>query len=893
MTDQQLRDELHRIAERAPEAYVPTDLFARGRRAHRRSVVIAISAISAAIVLIAGSVALAPTRDSADLDPARNRGDLAVPDKIYAAPRWMAETEDGEYVNAARLEHNLDIGVGAIAYVQSAQDSNGALAVVIDADDGNYHPLALDDFIGLDPYWKNSYGDGVGHRPLALSPDGTHLAWAWGTGKVTPDDGPATGGVRIADLITGETSEWDLSDETGTYVTSMEWSDGGNQLLWTGFEAERWSTDAYVPGDPRAGAISRTSGAATPYAGRISDGMYAATSLGLWAVSDDGAIAFNGLGGSKLPVQQPTGKITELPMPKEASTWDPIEFHGSDLYVTTFRDRERRSYLTRLDGAGPDFPAPKWAVPAMVGWAGDAPLFTIHGQGGISFGQVKAADNAANANDRGATSLIEFGGDESVVADTVSVAYALIDGDSEHPTVHRFRPIFLPLWTGAAMLWLIAVAVVLAVVVAIRWRRTRRVLAASIRLAGILAAVCAFIFFDPAGFLPQGAKVEGSGGTIEIMSSSPDSETPGRAVIPRRIRWADPFTEPDVPVSDVPVVDSLAVGRAILAFGDESNAIDDQENCEEYCEGVAVVITTDGEYRRLALPGTDSFFAMQDEGAMRLSPDGLRLAYVTEEQALNVIDLTTGEIAAHPLDMDGNRITSFSWSPDSRWLVWDSDYEEQNAGRITPDGATEPLPGRNWANAGIGNDGTVVARTGSGTQVWPEGEGDLPDTGQEAMSTWVGSSAPVRGVEDPGVRSIGTDGSLDVDLAIGRDPLIRGVDVDARTLVGVAGWMADGTPLIVTSGDNGSDLRTVSPDGETETVARLDQRTTQLSVATALPADLDVTPPDPAWARTDRLPIILAVAGAAGLVGFLVWRRIRRRRTSSRAPGPRPDERGY
>ncbi|MFJ9392472.1 hypothetical protein ACIRON_26865 [Nocardioides sp. NPDC101246] len=878
MTDQQLRDELHRIAERAPKAYVPTDTFTRGRRAHRRSVVIAVSAVSAAIALIAGSIAFAPQRDSAEVDPARSDTDLAVPDTIFATPTWLAETGDGHYINAGKLEHDLAIGAGAVAYAQRAQDSNGAVAIVVDADDGDYHPLYLPDFIGLDPYWRNSDGDDGGQHPLALSPDGRHLAWSWGLGRdAAAGSERASGGVRIADLTTGETSEWDLSNDGGTYVTGMEWSEGGSQLLWTGHQMDRWDSESYVPGDAVAGVITHASATVTTYSGRIGT----VTDLSLWAVADDGTIAFNGALDSALRVQRPGGEIAPLALPDNA--YGPIMFHGSDLYATT------EDGLARVDGNGPTYPNPTKMPLRPVGWVGDGPLFKLHGQDDVYFGQVWAVDDAPEGEGTGGNSLIAVDGDANMVVDTVSIAYDLIDADSiKHPTVHRSQPFFLPLWVNTAVFWLVAAVVVISVVVAVRWRRAKRVLAAVIPLACILAVVGAFIFFDPADLLPQGAKVEGSGGTIEITSSSPDSETPSRAVIPRRIRWADPFTEPGVPVSDVPVADSRAVGRAILAFGDESGAIDDQENCEEYCEGVAVVITADGEYKRLALPGTDSFFAMREEGAMHLSPDGLHLAYVTKDSGLNVINLQTGKVTRQPIELERGRITSFSWSPDSSWLVWDSNDEDQQAGRITPHGTAEPLPKANWTHAGIGNDGTVVARSATGTQIWPADKAaDLPgpsdNTGladQDSLSTWIGTDAAaddVRTVDNLSSRVTFTIGST-----------VRGVDLDARRLVEVAGWLTGGTPLIVTAGDEGTDLRTVADDGSTEIVAEIDYRLQMLSIATALPEDLAVQTPDTEWAEPSPLRWLPPV-GAVGAVvtGFLIWGHVRRRKADMPSPAGR------
>lgn len=851
MTDQQLREELHRIAERAPEAYVPTDTFDRGRRAHRRSVVIAISAISAAIVLIAGSVVFTQQRDSADVHPARGDTDLAVPDTIYATPTWLAETEDGHYANVGKLEHDLAIGTGAIAYVQPAQDSNGAVAVVIDADDGDYHPLALPDFIGLDPYWRNSSGDDSGHRPLALSPDGTQLAWSWGLGRdAATDSQHVSGGVRIADLTTGEVFEWDLSDDGATYVTGVEWSDGGRQLLWTGLQMDQWGSGSYVPADAAAGVITYASDSMTTYSGGIGTG----TDLSLWAISDDGTIAFNGLPGSDVQVQQASGGITPLPLPDMASTYEPIMFHGSDLYVTT------EDGLARVDGSGPAYPSPNKMPLVPVGWVGDGPLFKLHGQDDVYFGQVWAVDDTTGGEYSGGNSLIAVDGDANMVVDTVSIAYDLIDADSiEHPTVHRGKPFFVPLWVGTAIFWLIG-----AVVVVVLWRQARRVLLVVAGLAALLVLVGAVLLFDITGLTSGSDSPRGPGGNLEIESSgSPGTGTPGRTVIPQSVRWTD------TPASDIPVSESLAVGRAILAFSDETGALED--------DGIAVVITAEGDYQRLRLPGTEGASDILMGRPILLAPDGAQLAYVTEEPSVNVLDLETGEVTPHPLTLGGDEITSIAWSPDSTWLVWHSDYDGQRAGRITPDCKAEPLPDGDWAHAGIGNDGTVVARTESGTRTWPEATADLSDTSQGTVSTWVDTGTTASGPDD--VRSIDSDMTTRVDFAIGLTG--RGVDVDGRRLVEVAGWLNDGTPLIVTEGEDANDLRTVTDDGSTEVVAEIDSRLHMVSIATALPDDLAVKTPKTEWAGPSPLRWLPPV-GAIGTVvaGFLVWRARRGRRTA-------------
>lgn len=881
MTDQQLRDELHRIAESAPEAYVPADTFARGRRAHRRSVVIAIGAISAAIAVIAGSLALAPTRDSAEIDPARGDVGLAVPDTLYGVPTWLAESEDGRYTHADDLEQDLSIGVGAIAYVQSAEDSNTAVPVVVDADDGDYHPLDLPDFIGLDPYWENGYDEDNGHHPVALSPDGRHLAWAWGRGRSAPEEGPVPSGVRVADLTTGNITQWGLGtlscptttcEDRGVYVTDLEWSDGGKKLLWGGSRMDRWDDESYVPGDAVAGVLDPGTTTITPYAGTIDGAVYLST----WAVADDGTIAYSGsYDSSAVRLQPPGGEATEVALPANASTGTAIQFRGTELYIAT------DEAIAPLEGSGTTYPLTDSMPPQTLGWVGEAPLVRAFGDtGGIHISRLGESEKDARV-------LIDYAETGSGIAGTTSVAYALIDPDAADPTVFRIPPIFVPPWLKTTAFCLVIVLIAVALW---RWRRRPRTAQRPRRATSpdavvmfvLLAGLVLGLLYQSRASFTLDLSPERPGGVVTIPSAATaDAPDPSRAVIPRDIRWTD---NPD---EHVPISDSLAVGRATLAFPDETFVNDG---------GAAVVLTVDGSYHRLHLPDVREAWGMMEE-PLRLSADGTRLAYTAADKSLNVIDLETGKVTEHPLEMDG-RVTSFSWSPNGEWLVWDSNYEHRAAGRIAPDGTTEPLPKGRWENAGIGDDGTVVVRDDSGTRIWPGGPSDLPGTDQAGLSTWVGTGTTVDGVDHPDVRSIGWDAGRNLDLAIGHNPSVRGVDIDGRGLVGVAGWLADGTTLIVTEDgdDDGQDLRTVSPDGETKIVAQLDHRVTRLTIATALPADIAVTAPDPDWTSrlsTDDLPTVIlaaAVLGLAVLVAWLwVWSARRRRRRAEQ-----PDEdRGY
>lgn len=151
----------------------------------------------------------------------------------------------------------------------------------------------------------------------------------------------------------------------------------------------------------------------------------------------------------------------------------------------------------------------------------------------------------------------------------------------------------------------------------------------------------------------------------------------------------------------------LAIGRASVAFASDIGG-----------KTLPVVITaTDGRYHLLRLPGwLGASLAAYQSGtpALALSPDGRQLAWGWYDRStfgaeavsagVRVADLESGRVRT--IALSGGRgvaVGSISWSPDSRWLVWQgmqmktwqedrTGWQRNVAGRIAPEStASEPI----------------------------------------------------------------------------------------------------------------------------------------------------------------------------------------------------------
>ena len=210
-----LHDQLARVAERAPEVRIPPDTFARAARSRRRERLGVAAAVIAVVALVGGLAAYLPGREAAP--PVASTSRVGLPDHLYAVPSGVPATG------------GLAVGRTAAAWI----DTLHRQAVLVGAEDGAYHVVDLpglnDVPIFFDPM-------------VALSPDGYHLAWAWG------DETDHRTGIRVVDLRTGRTSTVPLDEAEGVSVLQLAFSPDGRWLGWSGAVVTTW-TDAGISSD--------------------------------------------------------------------------------------------------------------------------------------------------------------------------------------------------------------------------------------------------------------------------------------------------------------------------------------------------------------------------------------------------------------------------------------------------------------------------------------------------------------------------------------------------------------------------------------------------------------------------------------------------------------------
>lgn len=250
-----VRDLLEREASSAPRVVVPADTWHRGRRRRtlkRGGALLVAAGVVAGLAVGAG---LSPDVDDRALAPADSSSRLGLPDHLHAPPERMSDT-DPEFGGWMREEvlrgDELAIGPAAAAWV-----TPGGLPVVVDAETGEHHLLDLPDVVSADlearafsaPDWQ----------PLALSPDGTRLAY----GTVRFGRNGASTGIRVLDLITGE-GEWhrELAGGAGIVVTRLSWSPSATIVAWQGQQTREWTGSSMGGATPVVGFVSP--GAASP-----------------------------------------------------------------------------------------------------------------------------------------------------------------------------------------------------------------------------------------------------------------------------------------------------------------------------------------------------------------------------------------------------------------------------------------------------------------------------------------------------------------------------------------------------------------------------------------------------------------------------------------------------
>ena len=241
MSGEQLRHELERIADRAPAVEVDAALFDRGRRATRRARVLTAAAVVGCLAVLT-AVAVPLLRP--DPPPFADSDVIGVPNHLYAVPDHVADEP----------ETGLRIGRGAAAFV-----TENGVPVVVDAQDGAYHVLRLRGLLDDSP--------GGGYRfhsapPLALSPDGTRIAWGIlidGTG------GDPYSGIRVADLTTGEVLEIvPTAKDRNVLVGQLHWSADGRWLVWGGARIIEWTGGGSYSTSGQFGGVVAADGRTSP-----------------------------------------------------------------------------------------------------------------------------------------------------------------------------------------------------------------------------------------------------------------------------------------------------------------------------------------------------------------------------------------------------------------------------------------------------------------------------------------------------------------------------------------------------------------------------------------------------------------------------------------------------
>lgn len=430
MTARELRDELTRIADSAPQVHVPDDTFTRGRRSLARSRAMVGVAVAASLALIGGlALGGAFTGDRAPV--ATDRGGVGVPDHLYAVPGHVT----------GNRETDLALGQAAAVFLTPS-----GVPVLVDAARGGYHLLDLD---GLRSQDSDLSPVQAWDPSIALSPDGRSLAWGW----IDPADDArsgVTGGIRIADLETGEVREVVPASADPVLVDHVDWSANSRWLAWTGSRIQTMtetslSTDGSVAGAVPPGSDTTTITRVDGPEIRNGDELTVTGDGPLAAVSDRGDLAV--VSGNLLVHGKERTRFA-LGDQGVADLW----FQGNRVLALIHQDGDTTlaMALERADG-------PKRVVFTTTG---SARVLGVFASGAVAVIREHPQDEAPTRVDAIApiedstevseSALVEVDADIG----SLSVATDLIDETSlKHPTLTRPEPDWPWTWQRKALVF--------------------------------------------------------------------------------------------------------------------------------------------------------------------------------------------------------------------------------------------------------------------------------------------------------------------------------------------------------------------------------------------------------------------------------------------------------
>lgn len=186
----QLREELDALADTQTFSPDPA-AWDRGRRARTRGRVARGAAALAVVAIVVGVGAIVVRPDRAPVPPAGEVRGGAIPSRI--------DVTNGD------VEEDFAIGRASVAL-------GGNHLVLVGAEDGRYHHFEASGAV------------------FALSPDGYRVAW-WSDDGLSPDR------IAIADLRTGEVTQFAHNGGRGAEVAELFWRDA-DRLRWRGTDPD-------------------------------------------------------------------------------------------------------------------------------------------------------------------------------------------------------------------------------------------------------------------------------------------------------------------------------------------------------------------------------------------------------------------------------------------------------------------------------------------------------------------------------------------------------------------------------------------------------------------------------------------------------------------------------